>query len=294
MAKRYDPFKSKMTSTRRTVSWGDRRSADPGMRKYRPAKVKISAPKVRTYSNYSSSAKRSNPTSSEPGLFETIGTLIAKKREKQLAAQREQKEQEELVEYNKKLEESGYYDQAAKELQHEKQAADISQKEMRCLKENGCRYYLCTQDCRKPLFIIGVNPSTADEQKDDPTVRKMKTIAKANGFDGVVILNVYPLICTDPNKLPEAAEAKIINGNHAIWDGEIQYFQKNSQKSDDFITVWCAWGDLVEKRSYLKAEAEKIFKSFPEETKFVCIGKTKKGNPKHPLYASGKSKLTEM
>lgn len=236
---------------------------------------------------------RSAPTG--PGLFEAIGALIAKKHEKKLAQQRLQEEQEEWAAYNKKLEEDGYYEKMADALYDKKAATDIFQKEMRCAKENGFRYYLCTKDHRRPLFVIGVNPSKADKETDDPTVRKIKTVAKENGFDGVVILNLYPLICTDPDGLPETADKNVIKGNHAIFYGEIQDFRNNLHKpQDDFITVWCAWGDLVEKRPYLKSEAETILRLFPEHTKFVCIGKTKKGNPKHPLYAKGASKLVEL
>ena len=45
---------------------------------------------------------------------------------------------------------------------------------MLCIKKNGCRYLLETQNTRRPLFVIGANPSTADESTDDPTVRKTK------------------------------------------------------------------------------------------------------------------------
>ena len=49
--------------------------------------------------------------------------------------------------------------------------------------------------CAKPLVVIGVNPSTADETYPDPTVRKVIGFAKLNNYDGFVMLNLQPLRC---------------------------------------------------------------------------------------------------
>ena len=56
------------------------------------------------------------------------------------------------------------------------------------------RYVLASR-CTKPLAVIGVNPSTANEKYPDPTVRKVMGYADLNNYDGFVVLNLQPLRC---------------------------------------------------------------------------------------------------
>jgi hypothetical protein len=56
------------------------------------------------------------------------------------------------------------------------------------------RYVLASR-CVKPLVVIGVNPSTANEKYPDPTVRKVMGFAELNNYDGFVVLNLQPLRC---------------------------------------------------------------------------------------------------
>jgi len=51
------------------------------------------------------------------------------------------------------------------------------------------RYVLASR-CTKPLAVIGVNPSTANEKYPDPTVRKVIGFAKLNNYVGFVVLNL--------------------------------------------------------------------------------------------------------
>lgn len=52
--------------------------------------------------------------------------------------------------------------------------------------------YVLSKPGKNVLFVIGVNPSTANEEKPDPTMRKVIGFAEVNGFDGFVMLNLYP------------------------------------------------------------------------------------------------------
>ena len=56
------------------------------------------------------------------------------------------------------------------------------------------RYVLASR-CVKPLVVIGVNPSTANETYPDPAARKVIRFAKLNNYDGFVVLNLQPLRC---------------------------------------------------------------------------------------------------
>ena len=56
-----------------------------------------------------------------------------------------------------------------------------------------------------PLICIGINPSTADPTRLDPTLQSVDRIAKNNGFDGFMMMNVYPQRATVPNDLDQVA-----------------------------------------------------------------------------------------
>jgi hypothetical protein len=75
--------------------------------------------------------------------------------------------------------------------------------------------YLCEfSDCEKyryvwadgwgkgnPLMFIGLNPSTADENQTDPTVKKCRDWAKEWGYSGIIMCNAFALRSTDPRAL---------------------------------------------------------------------------------------------
>ena len=58
----------------------------------------------------------------------------------------------------------------------------------------------------RPLLTIGLNPSTATQERADPTVARVERIAEEKGFggrfDGFVMLNLYPVRATDFRELP--------------------------------------------------------------------------------------------
>ena len=65
----------------------------------------------------------------------------------------------------------------------------------------------------KPLICIGVNPSTAMPNKLDRTLTRVKDIAINNGYDGWIMLNVYPLRKTNPDELPQTSYKDICKRN---------------------------------------------------------------------------------
>jgi len=141
--------------------------------------------------------------------------------------------------------------------------------------DNNYRYALGTRG-EKTLYCFGINPSTATLERDDPTIRKVKNCAYKNGFDSVVMLNVYPQRATNPDNLD-----KNVNLNeHRINIEKIMEVVENGS------TVWAAWGNLINKRPYLRDCLIEIQKEL--ETKNIHWVKmddlTRRGNPRHPLY----------
>jgi hypothetical protein len=132
----------------------------------------------------------------------------------------------------------------------------------------------------KLLFVVGVNPSYATPQKLDPTAKRIEKIAKEHGYDSWIILNVYSQRATKPNEMDE--EQDLIRHNENI---EIitNLFSRYCQCSD----VLFAYGDLISKRNYLKknlCEIMNIIKTNKYGGGCFCLGKTKLGNARHPLY----------
>lgn len=72
------------------------------------------------------------------------------------------------------------------------------------------RYILGTIG-NNPLICIGINPSTAEPDKLDPTLQSVERVAQHNGFDSFIIFNVYAQRATSPNDMEPAMTIQICN-----------------------------------------------------------------------------------
>ncbi len=149
--------------------------------------------------------------------------------------------------------------------------------------EENTRYVLGIKG-KKPLICFGTNPSTAKPDRLDNTLRSVERISRNNGFDGWVMLNVYPQRSTDPN------------GMHIEINKEIH--QKNLGHINDLLSaypdsiIWAAWGTVIEKRMFLMNCFKDIYlTTLQHRCNWVSFGKpSKKGHPHHPLYLNGTTK----
>lgn len=128
------------------------------------------------------------------------------------------------------------------------------------------------QESRGNLSWAMLNPSKAGEFHDDPTVRKCVGFAKRWGFSEVTIINLIPLVCTDPHSLPP-------------WQGLFMdnepYVQHALAECDLFVVAWGAVNRDVA-RTVAWSEHVHHFKDLAEGVKLYCIGRTKNGSPLHP------------
>jgi hypothetical protein len=127
------------------------------------------------------------------------------------------------------------------------------------------------------LVCIGVNPSTATPQLLDNTLKTVKKLSKQHGFDGWIMMNLYPQRATNPNDM----HAEI---NQDLHLENLRHFQEVF--TFGHTTVWAAWGALVEKRDYLSG-CMKDITALAERysVNWHSIGAiTKAGHPHHPLY----------
>jgi hypothetical protein len=137
------------------------------------------------------------------------------------------------------------------------------------------RYTLGRSGAR-PLLVIGLNPSTATQEKLDPTVTRVEKVAQQCGFDGFVMLNLYPVRATNPQDLPSKADPVAYERN--LED------HRESRRSIPQSHLWAAWGETVVNRTYfLRARDtlhERLAQYQPQWRRFGEL--TANGHPRHP------------
>ena len=146
------------------------------------------------------------------------------------------------------------------------------------------RYILGTRG-EHPLICIGVNPSTAEPDHLDNTLKSVERIALGNGFDSFLMFNVYAQRATDPDAMERVCNSLLHRENLEAF----RYVLSLSEQP----AVWAAWGAVIEKRSYLP-ECVRDFLAVGKEygTRWYCAGAiSKKGHPHHPLYLRKDEKL---
>lgn len=137
------------------------------------------------------------------------------------------------------------------------------------------RYYLSRSWNHKlpAIVFIGVNPSTADEEKDDQTIKKLITFSKNWGYGGFTILNLYPYITPHKENLPIYFKKEVFE----------KYQEKNmaflKEHKETEIDVVFMWGKLH--RKFYTDHVWRIKRWFP---KALCFGKNQDGSPIHPLF----------
>ena len=146
------------------------------------------------------------------------------------------------------------------------------------------RYILGTRG-EKPLICIGINPSTAQPDNLDNTLKSVERIALGNGYDSFLMFNVYAQRATNPDTMERVCNSLLHRENMEAF----RYVLSLSQAP----AIWAAWGAIIEKRGYLK-DCVRDMLSIGREygAHWYCAGAiTKKGHPHHPLYLRKDSPL---
>lgn len=136
------------------------------------------------------------------------------------------------------------------------------------------RYALWRIWDRKLPFVmfIGLNPSTANEFKADPTINKVEKISRNNGYGGFYMMNCFPYVTAYPNELLDFFDTPF----HDKEDMKnITNLLRISQKCKAIVFAWGDFKQCVRK-------GEEISKLFGNQA--LCLKINKKGSPKHPLY----------
>jgi hypothetical protein len=126
-------------------------------------------------------------------------------------------------------------------------------------------------DYTKPrLLFIMLNPSTADAEIDDPTIRSCIRLSTCLGYGSFEVVNVFGLRATNPKELA-AAEDPIGPLNERISAAAIV-------RSDMVVCAWGAHPMAMRKTGHMLS----LIRLYRPAA--YCFGSTKDGAPKHPLY----------
>jgi hypothetical protein len=122
--------------------------------------------------------------------------------------------------------------------------------------------------CRDYIAWIGLNPSIADEDQLDPTLRRILSFTKRWGFHRFVMLNLFAVVSTDPKTMlahPEPVGP--LNDEHLL------------KSCAGASAVVCCWGDHGDHQG----RAQRVL-DLLRGVDLSCLGQTKGGLPRHPLY----------
>jgi len=121
----------------------------------------------------------------------------------------------------------------------------------------------------RALFVL-LNPSTADAQQDDPTLRRCLGFACLEGCGSLEIVNLFAYRATQPTQLKMISDP--------IGDENDQYIAAAAQQATLIILGWGVYG------SYLARD--RAILHLLSSSQLYCLGLTAKGHPKHPLYCT--------
>lgn len=133
-----------------------------------------------------------------------------------------------------------------------------------------------------PQVFVMLNPSTADQVDDDPTIRRCISFAKREGAGGLIVVNLFALRTTDPANLALADDPVGPDNIGAI--GEALLIAMAHGRP-----IVCAWGAHQMASSRVP---DIVRRAADFGVKMVCLGVTKDGHPRHPLYVRSATELT--
>lgn len=140
------------------------------------------------------------------------------------------------------------------------------------MSECGAYRYVLERHWRPELgsvnFIM-LNPSTADANQDDPTIRRCIGFARAWGYGGLIVTNLFALRATDPKEMK--AHAEPVGPRNDFWLKTIAH------NATLMVAAWGAHGAHLGRADEVRSWLDSL----------QCLGTTKGGFPRHPLYLKG-------
>ena len=125
-----------------------------------------------------------------------------------------------------------------------------------------------------------LNPSMATHEDNDPTITRCEGFAKRDKAGRMIVVNMFSLVSPEPDDLLRAESVR----------GPLHedYIRKAIREADVFILAFGAPKKRIRVKSWL---TRRLLQQ--EGRGFHCLGRSKDGWPKHPLYLKGDTKIEE-
>lgn len=135
---------------------------------------------------------------------------------------------------------------------------------------------------RPTLLFVMLNPSTADDTKDDPTIRKCIGFASQLGYFALEVVNLFAYRATDPRDLRAAWSS----GTDVVGSDNDDTILRSAHDADRVIAAWGAFSSCN-----LRTRADEVLKLLRRHKEVSSFGVSKDGSPRHPLMLAYASEL---
>lgn len=151
--------------------------------------------------------------------------------------------------------------------------------------DNIYRYLLWRQwgansDSESCLFVM-LNPSTANANLDDPTIRRCVGFAKYHGYEHLVVANLFAYRATKPSDL---FNCTAIGVDPVGWQNQ-KFLAESARRAGLIICAWGAHGGFMGQEETVRGWLQDTGKPL------YALGLTKGGHPRHPLYIPASTQL---
>lgn len=119
------------------------------------------------------------------------------------------------------------------------------------------------------ITFVMLNPSTADAEKNDPTIRRCIGLAQQWAFGSLEVVNLFAYRATHPKELKQAIDpVGLENDAHLI---------AAMERSPTLVLAWGNWG-------HLWGRDRLVLELLAHHPQRYCLGMNQSGQPRHPLY----------
>ncbi|MFL5626201.1 MAG: DUF1643 domain-containing protein [Ktedonobacteraceae bacterium] len=126
------------------------------------------------------------------------------------------------------------------------------------------------------VVFVMLNPSTADAQYNDPTIRRCIDFASTWGFGSVEVVNLFAYRTVHPTQLRQVDDPIGADNN--------LFLVQAVQRAARIVVAWGTHGTLLDRD-------REVLELLKRGHTCYCFGLTKDGHPKHPLYVRGDTRL---
>ena len=142
------------------------------------------------------------------------------------------------------------------------------------------------------MVFIGLNPSKANTVYNDRTLIRIINFCSRWNYKNIYVINLFGLISESPSKLLKSLDP-VGEKNDLITIKVLEFWRENNN-----CDLWLGWGDkgqLCGRDSFVLKLIKNLSNLEPNKKnnseRVLSLGRSKKGNPRHPLYMPSESFL---